>query len=81
MVIEGGVNNAGWYHTVEVIVRDINGKRRTIECHDYDAEYILLNSGITDEDEILMVFYRNACIYSQLGNQGIDLEDIIGFFA
>lgn len=65
---------------VRIVTRDINGKREEHYLYwDSVCEYV--QESITDEDEILLVFVEDQCIYSGLFNDPIDREDLMGFFA
>lgn len=70
-----------WF-PVEIHTRDVNGKRQCHRIPDISqvCEYVeeLENR---DEEEILMVFVCDSCVYSALGNEPITWDDIIGFFA
>lgn len=67
---------------VEIHTRDINGTSSVMTLRWGDI-YNHINTHINDleEEEILLVVYEGTCIYSQLGNEPIDWEDILGFFA
>jgi hypothetical protein len=67
---------------IEIIFRDINGKRfqqiwqSVAEFQNFDwSEY-------DDEThEIILVKWGPYCIYSSLSNNRIHLEDLVGYFA
>lgn len=72
---------------IALLVRDCNGKRTTwtfrnredfIRCSDDTA-----TAFISNEDEILMVWFETICVYTALCSYGdsLTLEDLIGFFA
>lgn len=66
---------------VTIIARDINGKRYPILVEwGQVCSYVEAHADEFDEMEILAVFVDSTCIYSQLGHETIDWEDITGFF-
>jgi hypothetical protein len=67
-------------NSVKIITRDINGYTR-VHLMDWCKVSSFIDAGeITDEDEILLVFVNESCIYSALNSNPITLEDLTGFF-
>lgn len=66
---------------IDILVRDINGKRGTI-CRLSRSEIIdAIKEDISDDDEILLVMQDGMCIYSALGSDhSITKDDLTGFF-
>lgn len=66
---------------VIMLLRDANGKRIPISmAWSQVCSYVEAYADKLDEMEILAVFVDSTCIYSQLGHEPIDWEDITGFF-
>ena len=65
---------------VIIIARDINGKR-TEHLLRWDEAFDYVEKTISDEDEILLVFVADVCVYSQLGHNPITKMELLGFFA
>jgi len=69
--------------TISILVRDINGKRRSIV---YASREDLLRDAadmITEEDELLMVMWGEIMLYNALvtdPEMAIMIDDLIGFF-
>ena len=80
------INDSGYSFdskNIKLVIRDINGKRTTLEFHNV-AEFNNVNWGNFDdvENQILLVIWGSAVVYSQLqNNKPILIEDILGFFA
>lgn len=68
--------------SVDVVVRDINGKRKRMHFQTRDALLAAASRGcISDEDEILLVYAGCMCIYSALGaTEELTVDDLTGFF-
>lgn len=64
-----------------IVVRDINGKRDTFE---FDNNYAVLSwadNYLTEDDEILIVYQGNLCLYSGLqSSEWLTCDDLTGFF-
>lgn len=75
-----------WFPVV-IHTRDVNGKHILHKMPDisqvceYIDEMLLSPNSSAGEEEILMVVVDGICIYSQLGNDPITWDDILGFFA
>ena len=65
---------------VEILIRDINGRKITIPL-DWDDVCASINEYASEDEEILLITCNGTCIYSQLGNDPITWEDVSGFFA
>ena len=71
---------------VHILVRDCNGKRQTISFDNAAACVAELSSEDQtvidcENDEILLVALGDMVLYCQLTGGGLDVEDIVGFFA
>jgi len=72
---------------INIISRDVNGKRnqRFYDCReDFIRDYLNGELDILDaiDEEILMVLYKDCCIYSQLqSSKELTWEELYGFFA
>lgn len=63
---------------IKILFRDINGIKTEIETHNVDR----LIDIITDEDEILIVWYESQIVWCGLGKDcSLTVDDITGFFA
>ena len=69
--------------TVVIITRDINGKRiGHFSTWDDICDYINSKRESVEEEEILLVFVDERCIYSGLWNTvPLSWGDLLGFFA
>lgn len=65
---------------VRIVTRDVNGKRQEHYLY-WDSVCKYVQESITDEDEILLVFVEDQCVYSGLAHNPINREDLMGFFA
>lgn len=68
--------------TISIQIRDLNGKRTTLNYssnHDCSSS---VADDIREDDEILMVVLGgDKVLYCSLTDGAIDAEDIVGFFA
>lgn len=67
---------------IKIHIRDTNGKKNCIVFALWDnvCSYVAKHIDTLENEEILLITYDDICIYSQLGNDPIDWEDITGFF-
>lgn len=66
---------------IEIITRDINGKKMLYSFKGQDDLLENINA-ISDEDEVLIVNLDKSTLYSALSSEsGITIDDITGFFA
>lgn len=72
---------------VKIISRNINGKR-IHRFYEFEEDFVrdFINGKFDDldeaEEEILLVFYQDSCVYSQLqSHEEITWEELYGFFA
>lgn len=67
---------------VDIYLRDINGREDTITIGWHNVcQYVDQNREILEDEEILLIMFNDACIYSQLANGPINWGDVVGFFA
>ncbi len=64
---------------INIISRDVNGKRNQ---RFYDCREDFIRDYLNGELDILMVLYKDCCIYSQLqSSKELTWEELYGFFA
>lgn len=63
-----------------VLIRDVNGRKTQIEFSSWDA-ITDIGSYISEDDEILMVYVGDNCVWCGLWREPITVDDLTGFFA
>ena len=66
---------------IRIMYRDLNGKRSSHVCKGYDAAYSFARDTLSEEEEILLVYINDQCVYSSLQGNPITNEDLAAFFA
>ena len=74
-------NSDQW--TISILVRDVNGKRRSIIYASRDDLLRDLPDMIDEHDEFLLIMWGEIMLYNALGADPaliIDVNSVIGFF-
>ena len=78
-------DNSFDYQAINILYRDVNGKRCEIRAENrHRLNYILQQENVlTEEDEILIVTWGKLLLYNTLDPMAssITKEDLVGFFA
>lgn len=65
---------------VLILVRDINGKRRTCTFNGFTDAARNVNNLIEEDDEIQSVVINNQIVWTALAGEPLNVDDLTGFF-